>query len=45
MSLEGKIIDVGLKDMVIEISGPEDRLEAALNLIRPYGIKEVARTG
>ncbi len=41
----GKIIDVGQKDMVIEISGPEDRLEAALNLIRPYGIKEVARTG
>ncbi|MFQ5964713.1 MAG: acetolactate synthase small subunit [Candidatus Scalinduaceae bacterium] len=41
----GKIIDVGQKDMVIEISGPEDRLEAMLNLLRPYGIKEVARTG
>ena len=41
----GKIIDVGQKDMVIEISGPEDRLEAVLDLIRPYGIKEVARTG
>jgi len=41
----GKIIDVGHKDMIIEISGPEDRLEAMLNLIRPYGIKEVARSG
>ena len=41
----GKIIDVGQKDMIVEISGPEDRLEAALNLLRPYGIKEVARTG
>ena len=41
----GKIIDVGQKDMVIEISGPEDRLEAVLDLLRPYGIKEVARTG
>jgi len=41
----GKIIDVGQKDMIVEISGPEDRLEAVLNLIRPYGIKEVARTG
>ncbi len=41
----GKIVDVGHKDMIIEISGPEDRLEAMLNLIRPYGIKEVARTG
>ena len=41
----GKIIDVGQKDMIIEISGPEDRLEAVLDLLRPYGIKEVARTG
>ncbi len=41
----GKIIDVGQKDMVIEISGPEDRLVAMLDLLRPYGIKEVARTG
>ncbi len=41
----GKIIDVGQKDMVIEISGPEDRLEAVLDLLRPFGIKEVARTG
>src|SRR3990167_1702896 len=41
----GKIIDVGQKDMIVEISGPEDRLEAMLNLLRPYGIKEVARTG
>lgn len=41
----GKIIDVGQKDMIVEISGPENRLEAVLNLLRPYGIKEVARTG
>lgn len=41
----GKIIDVGQKDLTIEISGPEERLEAILNLLRPYGIKEVARTG
>ncbi len=41
----GKIIDVGQKDMIVEISGPEDRLEAVLNLLRPFGIKEVTRTG
>jgi acetolactate synthase-1/3 small subunit len=41
----GKIIDVAQKDMVVEISGPEDRLEAMLDLLRPFGIKEVARTG
>lgn len=41
----GKVIDVGKKDMIIEIAGPEDRIEAILNLVRPYGIKEMARTG
>jgi acetolactate synthase-1/3 small subunit len=41
----GKIIDVGQKDIIVEISGPEDRLEAVLNLLRPFGIKEVVRTG
>ncbi len=41
----GKIVDVGKKDLVIEISGPEERVEAMLDLVRPFGIKEVARTG
>ena len=41
----GKIIDVGRKDMIIEISGPEDRIDAIINLVRPYGIKEIAKTG
>lgn len=41
----GKIVDVGLKDLVIEIAGTEEKLDALLNLMRPYGIKELVRTG
>ncbi|HHT9138543.1 MAG: acetolactate synthase small subunit [Planctomycetes bacterium] len=41
----GKIIDVGQKDLVIELAGTEDKLEAMLNLLRPYGIKELVQTG
>lgn len=41
----GKIIDVGKKDMIIEITGPEERIDAMIDLLRPYGIKEMARTG
>ncbi|UJS18114.1 MAG: acetolactate synthase small subunit [Candidatus Jettenia sp.] len=41
----GKIVDVGQKDLVIEIAGTEDKLEAILSLLRPYGIKELVRTG
>lgn len=41
----GKIVDVGQKDIVIEIAGKEDKLEAMVNLLRPHGIKELVRTG
>jgi acetolactate synthase-1/3 small subunit len=41
----GKIVDVGQRDMIIELSGTEDKLDAMLTLLRTYGIKEVARTG
>ncbi|MDR4507594.1 MAG: acetolactate synthase small subunit [Candidatus Brocadiaceae bacterium] len=41
----GKIVDVGLKDLVIEIAATDDKLNAMMNLLRPYGIKELVRTG
>ncbi len=41
----GKIIDVSQKDLVIELAGAEEKLEAMINLMRPYGIKELVRTG
>ncbi|MFQ5957550.1 MAG: acetolactate synthase small subunit [Candidatus Brocadiales bacterium] len=41
----GKIVDVGQKDMIVELSGAEDKVEAMLKLLRPYGVKETARTG
>jgi len=41
----GKIVDVGQKDLVIELAGIEEKLEAMIRLLRPYGIKELVRTG
>lgn len=41
----GRIVDVGSEQMMIEISGPEKKIEAFIELVRPYGIREVARTG
>jgi len=41
----GKVVDVGPRHLTVELSGPEHKIEAFLEVIRPYGIKEVARTG
>lgn len=42
---KGKIVDVGQKFVMVEISGPEAKIEAFIDMCRPYGIKNVARTG
>ncbi|MBK5241755.1 acetolactate synthase small subunit [Clostridium sp.] len=39
------IIDMDAKSMIIEITGDEEKISAFVELIRPYGIKEVVRTG
>lgn len=41
----GKIVDVGSKHLMLELSGPESKINAMIDLMRPYGIKEMVRTG
>lgn len=41
----GKIIDVTLKTLTVEITGDREKTDAFLQLINPFGIKEVVRTG
>jgi acetolactate synthase-1/3 small subunit len=40
-----KIVDVGLDEFVIEMTGTQDKLMALVNLMQRFGIKEIARTG
>ncbi len=40
-----KIIDVGNDSMNVEMTGNANKVTAFLNLIQPYGIEELARTG
>jgi len=41
----GRVVDVARASLTIELSGTEDKLEAFIDLMRPYGIRELARTG
>jgi acetolactate synthase-1/3 small subunit len=41
----GKVIDVSPKSYTIEVTGDEDKIRAFLELLKPMGIKEMARTG
>jgi acetolactate synthase-1/3 small subunit len=41
----GRIVDVGAAEIMIEISGRENKIEAFIERMRPYGITELVRTG
>ena len=41
----GKIIDVSAGSLIIEVTGNENKVKAFLDLIGPFGILEMARTG
>jgi len=41
----GKVVDIGPAHLTLEVSGPEEKIEAFIDLMKPYGIKEMVRTG
>ena len=41
----GRVVDVSPELLMIEISGQERKIEAFIEQVRPYGIRELARTG
>src|SRR3954467_1021642 len=41
----GRVVDVSRGSVMIEMAGEEEKIEAFIDLMRDYGIKELARTG
>ncbi|SCN33542.1 Acetolactate synthase, small subunit [Bacillus cytotoxicus] len=39
------VIDVGKDSIVVQVTGTQEKVEALIELLRPYGVKEIARTG
>ncbi len=41
----GRVVDITHDTLMVEVSGQEGKIEAFIELMRPYGIIELARTG
>jgi acetolactate synthase-1/3 small subunit len=39
------IVDVAMDSLVIQITGPEDRVDSLISLLKNFGITEMVRTG
>lgn len=44
-TFRGKIVDVSLDSMIVEVTGNKEKLDAIELLLQQYGIQELARTG
>ncbi len=42
---KGHIVDVAHESLIIEVTGDSDKINAFIDLMRPFGVKEIARTG
>ncbi len=41
----GRIVDVAANSVIIEVTGSAEKIDNFIELMRPYGIKELARSG
>ncbi len=41
----GMVVDINNKSIMLEITGPPAKIDAAVNVLFPFGIKEMARSG
>ncbi|OGX05578.1 MAG: acetolactate synthase small subunit [Omnitrophica bacterium RIFCSPLOWO2_12_FULL_50_11] len=44
-TFRAKVVDVNPKSLTVEVTGNQSKIDALLELVRPFGIKSVARTG
>ena len=42
---EARVVDITPSSLIIEASGPEDRIDSLLTMLRGFGIREMVRTG
>jgi acetolactate synthase-1/3 small subunit len=40
-----RVVDVSSESIMVEITGTSDKIDAFIDLMKPFGLKEIARTG
>jgi acetolactate synthase-1/3 small subunit len=40
-----RVVDVSPDSLMMELTGTSDKIDAFINLMKPFGVKEIARTG
>ncbi len=41
----GKVVDVGRKSYTVELTGPQSKIQAVVDILAPIGIEKIVRTG
>jgi len=41
----GRVVDISTSSLTVEVTGPADKIDSMISMLRPYGIKEMVRTG
>ena len=44
-TFRARVVDVALKSLMVEVTGTEDKVDGLAEVLRPFGIIEMVRTG
>ena len=44
-TFRARVVDVGLETLMVEVTGTDDKINGLVEVLRPYGIEEMVRTG
>ncbi len=44
-TFRARVVDVGLKTLMVEVTGTEEKVEGLVEVLRPFGVVEMVRTG
>ena len=42
---QGRVLELGARSLIVELTGERTKIDAALEVLAPFGIKEMSRTG